>query len=123
MSLLRLGTFAAHSGQSLTWKIECDALTDDDWTAIAALAIRMMGGYSAVEGVPRGGMKLAEAIRRISKPSPGCELLIVDDVMTTGGSMEAHRAGRPAKGFVVFQRGENVWWVDPLFRVDRGAWA
>ncbi len=55
MSLLRLGTFAAHSGQSLTWKIECDALTDDDWTAIAALAIRMMGGiFSGGGRSPRG---------------------------------------------------------------------
>jgi adenine/guanine phosphoribosyltransferase-like PRPP-binding protein len=49
-------------------------------------------------------------------------LLIVDDVWTTGGSMEEHRAGRDAIGAVLFARGPVADWVTPLFTLNELAW-
>ena len=43
--------------------------------------------------------------------------LIVEDVVTTGGSMERIRADRLAVGVCVFARGPCPWWVTPLFQM------
>jgi len=45
-------------------------------------------------------------------------LLIVDDVCTTGASMEAHRRGRDALGAVLFARGPVPSWVYSLFSMN-----
>lgn len=71
-----------------------------------------MGAVGAVEGVPRGGLRLAEACRELATSGP---LLIADDVCTTGASMEEHRRGRSAVGLVIFTRGPTPDWVMPLF--------
>jgi hypothetical protein len=48
--------------------------------------------------------------------------LIVDDVLTTGASMEAARAklwpGSLPLGVVIFARGPCPDWVWPIFRLD-----
>ena len=57
--------------------------------------------------------------------SDAVEGLIVDDVLTTGGSMVDHRAalgGSRCKGVVIFARGECPSWVVPLFQMPRGLW-
>ena len=46
---------------------------------------------------------MAEAMQSYCTDGP---LLIVDDVLTTGGSMEEFRAGRDAIGAVIFMRCE-----------------
>ncbi len=52
--------------------------------------------------MPIGGLRLAQAMQPyVSSSGP---LLIVDDVLTTGQSMEKHRAGREAIGAVIFMR-------------------
>ena len=122
------GVFRSHSGQSLAWKIECDALSDEDIETLA-MVIANKFSFSRVVGVPRGGVRLANALQKYCEVDTDryyCSVLIVDDVLTTGASMEeAKRAliaeehirnqGGSIWGVVVFARGECPWWVTPLF--------
>lgn len=102
MNLFTKQDFIGHSGQKLSWKIECDALTDEDWETCAFfIAEKTKTKFGAVEGIPNGGLKLAAALQKYVTEGP---LLIVDDVCTTGKSLEDHRAGRDAIGFVLFTR-------------------
>lgn len=118
MSLFRLGDYTLASGRRSAWKIDCDGLDDDDWAALARMVAEMLKDtpFSAVEGVPRGGLPFARALERYRSTSGG--LLIAEDVVTTGGSMERHRGGREAQGVVVFSRGGAPAWVRPLFVLD-----
>jgi len=115
MSLFRHGGFKLHSGASSTWKIDCDALTDEDLEVIAELISTIVPPFGKVEGVPRGGLRLAEAMGKHAG-GPAGRLLIVDDVLTTGLSMEIHRGEREAYGAVIFSRASD-WptWIRPLF--------
>lgn len=136
MNLLNTGAFTLHSGQKTRFKIDCDALSDDDWDAIAELVVSQYE-FSEVIGIPRGGDKLAlRLVKHIDKTSD--TLLIVDDVLTTGMSMIEMRkrlgfsehthhhmddpdyvSSRTCLGFVVFQRGEpGLWWVESLFKLN-----
>ena len=115
ISLFQLGNFKSHSGEILPWKIACDRLRLEDWECLAVMLTEMIGPFGSVEGVPRGGIPFANAVSRYTTQGP---LLIVDDVFTTGRSMEAHRAGRRSLGAVVFSRGAVVpGWVTPIFRM------
>lgn len=114
-SLFKSGTFHLHSGELSEWKIDCDALTDDDLDTLAQMIGRRVGKFSVAEGVPNGGLRLAAALnRRFAKND--APVLIVDDVLTTGASMEAQRAGREANGAVIFARGPVPSWITPLFQ-------
>lgn len=113
MGLFVFERFISASGQELDWKIECDALTDDDWEAIAA-KVGPKFSFDRVEGVPRGGLRFAEALEPYAI---GFGLLIVDDVLTTGGSMTIQRNGRAADGLVLFSRGPLLGWIKPIFEV------
>lgn len=107
-------SFTSHAGLPLTFKIECDALTDEDIRCCAHEIAKRVPPFRTVEGVPRGGLRLAEALRPHTRASG--DLLIVDDVLTTGESMERHRSGRTAAvGAVIFARGPCPWWVTPLW--------
>jgi len=117
--LFQLGKFKLNSGAVSEYKIDCDALTDEDWKALAWLIAERLPLFSAVEGVPTGGLKLAEAMQCYVTPNTG-PLLIVDDVMTSGGSMERWRRGRPAIGAVVFARLMPPSWITPLFKMTIG---
>lgn len=112
MSLFQTVDVVLHSGEESDWKIECDTLTDEDMRTLAKRIAELVHPFGEVEGVPRGGLRLASALKPYRSAGG---LLIVDDVLTTGGSMEAHRAGRDAKGAVIFARGESPAWVTPLF--------
>lgn len=115
MSLFTYGMFNTHSGLQLPWKIDCDTLTDDDLASLANI-IRHKFVYSEVIGVPRGGLRLAEALR--AHCVPGYATLVVDDVMTTGSSMEEWRPNGPSIGVVIFARGRVPDWVWPMFTVN-----
>ena len=86
MNLFVKEDFISHAGNPLTWKIECDALSDDDWACIAHMIVeREMRPFSKVIGIPRGGKKLEEALQPYV--SFGIyPVLVVDDVWTTGTS-------------------------------------
>ena len=110
------GEFTLHSGEASRWKIDCDALTSQDWRTLALIASTILPPFRAVEGVPRGGLPFAEALRKHAQPNnPEAWLLIADDVGTTGASMEEQRAGREAYGVVAFARGSLAPWIKPLF--------
>jgi orotate phosphoribosyltransferase len=102
-SLFQTGNFTLASGAKSNFKLECDALTDDDWQTLAMLIARNVGQFSEVIGVPRGGCELARALEKyLQDDGPR---LIVDDVLTTGGSLAKYMTNPTDLGFVVFARG------------------
>lgn len=108
--------FISHSGLDLTWKVECDALNDGDWETLAYM-VACNTRFGSVEGVPKGGLKFAEKLHSFITKGP---LLIVDDVLTTGNSMEEHRADRDAIGIVVFSRNPNPPnWIKPIWTINK----
>lgn len=113
MSLFQLGKFISHSGNELEWKIECDALTDDDWDCLAKM-ISERTQFGSVYGIPRGGTKLAKALEKYITPDSPIHL-VVDDVWTTGNSMRV--VMKPGDlGFVVFAREQIPFEVDTYTR-------
>lgn len=118
---LQMAQITLNSGRTSAFKIECDEITDSEIGAAACLFARILPPFSGIEGVPRGGIRLARALERaVCDEGP---LLIVDDVLTTGGSIERHRAGRDAIGAVLFSRGPCPEWITPLFTLHRGLWS
>lgn len=119
MNLFQTGNFTLRSGFKSRWKIECDSLTDGDWEALALMASEILLPFGFVEGVPRGGLPFAKALRSFVTPS-SMTLLICEDVVTTGGSMDRHRDGRSLTiGVCVFARGPVPAWVTPLFQMPK----
>ena len=112
--LLQQGAFTLHSGERSQWKIQCDALTESDIQTVALMLVERLPPFGSVEGVPTGGLRLTAALSGYVTAGP---LLIVDDVATTGDSLEKQRNGRPAIGAVIFARGVWPTWVTPLFRI------
>lgn len=107
------GNFKSHAGLDLDWKIECDSLTNDDIATLAYL-IGTRLKFGAVIGIPRGGSKLALALQSFRTKGP---VLIVDDVLTTGTSMNKMKAKYPdAVGVVIFARGVCPDWIMPVFQ-------
>lgn len=90
MALFQRGNFTLASGLISPWKIECDALTNDDWHGLAVMLIeRLPLPFETAVGVPRGGVPFAQALLEFANPFAST-LLVVDDVWTTGGSMEKY---------------------------------
>lgn len=117
---LQLGHMTLSGGRQSSFKIDSDMLSDREISSAASLLARILPPFSSIEGVPRGGLRLAYALRMMVE-SEG-PVLLVDDVWTTGGSMEAHRDGRDAIGAVLFARGPVAPWVTALFTLHDGLW-
>ena len=70
---------------------------------------------------PRGGLKLGGYLNEHGTQKEEDPYLIVDDVMTTGGSMTEYRKehfkDKFAIGWVVFARSHVPIWCDALFRM------
>jgi hypothetical protein len=113
MNLFQYGDFVSHAGKELKWKIECDALTDNDWDCLAQI-VADRTKFGSVYGIPRGGVKFANALEKYI--SPGYNLrLVVDDVYTTGKSM--NEVMQPGDlGFVVFARNRIIFDADKYIR-------
>ncbi len=110
-----------HSGGVGRWKIECDALTDEDWKCLAFMLHEVVPPFGLVYGIPKGGQRLAQCLSEYADRSR--RLLLVDDVLTTGASMEEERKKRrrdDTLGAVVFARGECPNWITPLFQMAFG---
>lgn len=127
MNLFMSGNFKLRSGQISDYKIECDALTPADWLGLAVIARRLLPSFCCVEGVPRGGLPFAQALKYFASGNGAHPLLIAEDVCTTGGSMERFRetlTDIPEGGIIgvcVFAR-EATWpsWVRPLWPLNIG---
>ena len=84
MTLFKWGGFTGASGKYLPFKIDCDALTNDDWKCIANIVFQQINiPFKTVYGVPSGGFKFAESLIIYEDPTAS-NILIVDDVWTSG---------------------------------------
>ncbi len=127
MNLFQTGVFTLSSGAVSTLKIECDALTDEDIKTIAAQIQLMVKPFSSVEGIPRGGLRLAKALEEYIDPLSSYHLL-VDDVLTTGNSMakasnsawKIHQ--KFAEGAVIFARGPCPEWIKAFCQLPPELW-
>jgi len=114
MNLIVAEEFISHAGRLLDFKIECDALSDADIAALASVIARRIK-FGAVYGVPRGGLRLANALEPYATSGPR---LIVDDVLTTGKSMVEVRNSTNDRGVVIFARGPCPDWITPIFSLE-----
>ena len=122
------GPFVLHSGEETDFLIDCEGLEDKDLEALAHMAYHKMGIVPrAVEGIPEGGLRFADAMRSVIEGRRGYvqhgPLLIVDDVLTTGTSMEK-ACGQPgfalnvnAVGCVIFARSTPAPGITALFQM------
>lgn len=114
-------SFKSHAGLDLQWKIDCDSLTDEDWDCMAKLVHSMGIRFHDVMGVPRGGLKFAKALKPYCEADPELHTLLVDDVFTTGASIEEVRhehCDKIGQAVVLFARGPCPWWVMPIFNLN-----
>ena len=116
--------FKSHSGLNLNWKIECEALSHLEWYTISKMIMELSSPFKEVVGIPRGGVKLSELLNEFATGNEKDPVCIVDDVLTTGESMEYFleqysRNRRPcvAIGWVVFARVQTPSWVQALFQM------
>jgi len=122
MTLFLEKDFLSHSGANLKWKVECDALSEDDW-AWASARVAEQFSFRGVHGVLKGGILFEKHLRKYVKPDGYC-FLIVDDVLTTGSSMEAAREATkyrhsevPRIGVVLFARREPAHWIAAIWQL------
>lgn len=121
MNLFNSGEFTLNSGRKSFFKVDCDALTDEDIECLARLIKDNLPLFAWVEGVPTGGLRFAEALKPLCEPDSTTIGLIVDDVLSTGNSMEKQRDGRPAMGVVIFNRmpmmNVTPGWIKSIWRI------
>ena len=115
--------FKSHSGLELKWKIECDALSDPEWFTISQMIMEISVPFKEAIGIPRGGTKLGNLLNQYGTGKREDPVLLVDDVLTTGESMNEFKRKRqwrnPVKyiGWVVFARNKCPDWVTALFQM------
>jgi len=123
MNLFQSVNFRSHSGRDLTWKIEMDALDESEWHTLSTMILDLSSPFREAIGIPRGGVKLGKLLNQHGTGKLSDPILIVDDVLTTGGSMEEYKRSRafrnPTKyiGWVVFARGYPPSWCKALFQM------
>lgn len=114
--LFQQGDFTLHSGRKSWFKIDCDALTEDDWKTLARL-IAERHSFRSVVGIPTGGLELAVALQPYCELDVNLPVLIVDDVLTTGNSMNAvaDTLKTNVVGVVIFSRTKDYpFWITPI---------
>lgn len=122
------GSFVAHAGGVLPFKIECDTLDDEELKALADHAVtHLLGpcGYGRVFGILRGGLRMAARMEKYSQVGSPFSL-IVDDVFTTGKSMNEERdrllnGGHRSElviGLVIVARAPTPSWIKPIFNLN-----
>jgi orotate phosphoribosyltransferase len=122
MSLFQRKQITLHSGSQSDFKIECDDLTYSDVECLAYLISKKFK-FSKVFGVPSGGVKIAECLNKYASGNATDPILIVDDVLTTGNSMEECKKtisaiGSNIIGVVLFARGTCPEWITPVFKLN-----
>ena len=117
--LFQQGDFSLHSGEKSDFKIDCDALSDDDIESLAYIISKSIK-FSVVYGVPTGGSRLEQALLKYQSGEYTDPVLICDDVLTTGKSIEDYKEKLKfpnTTGVVIFARGECPSWVFPMFQM------
>ena len=117
--IFKTGEFTLASGLQSTFKIDCDELTNEDLYSLALYANKFLPDFKEVHGVPRGGLRFADQMRKFAV-SDGC-VLIVDDVFTTGKSMIKFindndlDINNGVHGLVIFARNPPLSWIRSIF--------
>ena len=116
--------FKSHSGLNLSWKIECDVLSSSEWFTISKMIMELTPPFQRAVGIPRGGVKLGDLLNEHATGNEKDPICIVDDVLTTGESMEyfleqyqRNRKPFTVIGWVVFARVQTPSWVNALFQM------
>ena len=115
--------FTSHAGLDLTWKIEMDALSQKEWECISTMILELSPPFREAIGIPTGGVKLQNLLNQYGTGERTDPICIVDDVLTTGGSMNEFLQKRqwryPTKyiGWVVFARNKPPEWCKALFQM------
>ena len=91
MKLFQDGDFISHAGLPLSWKIECDAISEEEWRCLAKMIMEYQTApFSKAEGIPRGGVPLGNALNEYASGNPEDPVLVADDVYTTGTSFQEY---------------------------------
>ena len=108
MSLFQDGNFKSHAGLPLKWKLECDAITEDEWRCLAKIVMEYQERpfYKAV-GIPRGGLKFAEAMNEYASGNEEDSIMVCDDVFTTGTSFKEFIN----ENYPMWSAGQGFRWV------------
>jgi orotate phosphoribosyltransferase len=121
-TLFKQGEFISHAGLTFPFKIECDALTDEDIECVAEYIAAKMDCRFMVQGISRGGCRLAATLEKYEDTQAPFVILIVDDVLTTSSSMEKAKAEQPPQvcpldvvGWVIFARTKPPSWANVMF--------
>ena len=78
--------FISHAGIPMSYKIECDAISKTEWSALAEMIMDFeKRPFSKVVGIPRGGLPLQWALEPYVTEG-NHPWMVVDDVYTTGTS-------------------------------------
>jgi len=122
MNIFQQGDFKSHAGLDLSWKIECDGISNKEWQCIAEIIMDLeKRPFQAAIGIPRGGLIHGTYLNQHSTQNIKDPYLIVDDVLTTGGSMETFReesfSDKNSFGWVVFARSIPPSWCKALFQM------
>ncbi len=92
MNLFQDGEFVGHAGLPLSWKIECDAISNKEWRCLAKMIMEyQIKPFSKAEGIPRGGVALGDALNEYATGNPDHPVLVADDVYTTGTSFKDYK--------------------------------
>ena len=118
--------FKSHAGLDLSWKIEMDALSENEWFTIARMILEISPPFHSAIGIPRGGVLLGELLNKHGTGKEEDPFCIVDDVLTTGKSMIDYREEMNierwqkscALGWVVFARVKPPKWIKALFQMN-----
>jgi hypothetical protein len=122
MNIFQQVDFKSHAGLDLSWKIECDGVSKKEWKCLAEMILDYeKRPFQSAIGIPRGGVMLGSFLNQYSTQKLDDPYLIVDDVLTTGGSMvdfrKEHFSGKETFGWVVFARGFPPQWCRSLFQM------
>jgi hypothetical protein len=122
MNIFQQVDFKSHAGLDLRWKIECDGVSKKEWKCLAEMILDYeKRPFQSAIGIPRGGVMLGSFLNQYSTQKLDDPYLIVDDVLTTGGSMvdfrKEHFSGKETFGWVVFSRGFPPQWCRSLFQM------
>jgi|TARA_B110000196_G_C20797726_1_gene498599 hypothetical protein len=123
MNLFQMVDFKSHSGLDLTWKIEMDALSKSEWFTISQMIMDITVPFREAVGIPRGGTELGKLLNQYGTGKREDPICIVDDVLTTGGSMNEFLRKRQWRnptdyiGWVVFSRTTTPEWITALFQL------
>ena len=96
MNLFQDGDFISHAGLPLKWKIECDAIKEEEWETLAKIIREYEPrNWRFAIGIPRGEVSLGVALDKYSTKDPNDPVLIADDVYTTGKSFRDYSDNFP----------------------------